>query len=610
MILKYNIFLELATVPLNFILCVFFRLKYKEDTRVNREFKILAYLVFLGTVIDIVDAVLISIGAGVPIAIKYLVNTLNYVLATTGSYQFIRYVIAYVGDEYNTTTGAFINKVLLGIYAVIIIQNIFTGTVFYYLDNGQPKAGALFMMIVYAYPLYYILYGGVFILSHPESYAKKMKYALVGTFFFMIGLYALQMFVYRSLLVTYFAASLAILVMFLTLETPDYAKLQKTLEELSISKRELEASNIRATEGSRAKTRFLAQMSNDIRTPVNAIMGYSNLILADTNEEATREYTRRVKISAKRLLTFFENVLNYVSEETDENGPRRLPSMAELIERGDELEYLEDESSERSIGLSGAPEIRILVVDDTPLNLDLMVRMISPMGFTVDTATDGEKAILQVRKFRYDLIFMDHLMPVMDGVEALKILRNERLCDNTPVIMLTANAIAGEEEKYLNEGFAAYLTKPFTEDKVREVLKKYLPKKDAKARDDMDISAWENLQEKLPMLRVANAREYLLHDTGLYKKILISYSEEDVSSDLSAAVRGGDYEEAIAIIMSEIHKARLIGAENLVKMAEKLELLCRKKEFELLRERIGTFIAEKNTLSDSIIMQLQVEKGE
>ena len=608
MILKYNIFLELAVVPLNFILCVFFRIRYTENTRVNREFKLLASLVFWGTVVDVVDAILLSLGPGVPIFLMYLMNTANYLLATFGAYQFIRYVISYVGEQFSRTTGAFINRVLLGIYVIMLLQNFFTGTVFAYVDGRGTAVGPLFMMVVYAYPLYYILYGGVFILSHSESYAKKMKYALAVTFIFMIALYALQMFLYRNLLVTFFAASLAILVMFLTLETPDYVKLRKTLEELSISKRELEASNIRATEGSRAKTRFLAQMSNDIRTPVNAIMGYSNLILADTNEETTKEYSRRVKISAKRLLTFFENVLNYVSEESDENGPRRLPSMADLIERMDESEFLDESDEDGDRKLRGAHDMRILVVDDAPLNLDLMHRMLTSMGFTVDTASDGQKAILQVRKFRYDLIFMDHLMPVMDGIEALKTLRSERLCDNTPIIMLTANAIAGEEEKYLKEGFAAYLTKPFTEDSVREVLKKHLPKKGEKFDSDLDLSAWENLQEKFPMLRVAHAREYLLHDIGLYKKILRAYSEEDIGSRLSNAVRNANYNEAMSLIMSEKDMASLIGADNLLKIAEKLEALCRRKEFDLLRERIGAFIEEKDALSDAVYERLQVEK--
>ncbi len=610
MILKYNIFLELAVIPLDFILCAFFQLRYGDDTKVNKEFKLLAYLVFWGTIADVVDAVMLSydmLFSPVPL---YIIHTINYCLATGGSFQFVRYVISYVGDEYSRTDGSFINRVLLFIYGILIVQNFFTGTVFSYSDSGEMLVGPLFTMVVYAFPLYYILSGGVFILSHSESYARKMKYALAATFVFMVSLYALQMFLYRSLLVTFFAASIAILVIFLTLETPDYIKLKKTLEELSISKRELEASSIRATEASHAKTRFLAQMSNDIRTPVNAIMGYSNLILADTEEEETKEYTRRVKISAKRLLTFFESVLNYVSEESDEKASRRLPSMAELIENTDESEFMDDEGNSVRKGLTGASDMRILAVDDTPANLDILVRMLTPMGFTVDTASNGQEAVIQVRKFRYDLIFMDHLMPIMDGVKALRQLRDEKLCDNTPIIILTANAIEGEEEKYLNEGFAAYLTKPFTEDMVTDILKRFLPLKDSNVSGSMDVIAWENLQERIPMVRVADAREYTLHDIRLYKKILLEYSKEESVSRISQAIRNTDYTSCMALIRSERDMAELIGADKLVKMTERLEAICRKKEFDLLRERIGAFAEERNDIAHALYEELQVENNE
>ena len=106
------------------------------------------------------------------------------------------------------------------------------------------------------------------------------------------------------------------------------------------------------------------------------------------------------------------------------------------------------------------------------------------------------------------------------------------------------------------------------------------------------------------MVRVADSREYLLHDIKLYKKLLEIYAKEDVSSELSAAIRHGDYEQSLARIRSERDKAKLIGAESLVKMTDKLESLCRKKEFELLRERIGAFVSERNALSDAISERL------
>ena len=598
--LVFNIYLELAVIPLDIILCIYFWHKYRDNTRVNREFRVLSVLVTYATVVDVADAFVITYSDIIPNIIKFTHNNLCYILATIASYQFVRYVTAYVGQEFRNSAAAIINKTIFAIYVAILVQNIFTGTVFAYIGSGKAIIGPLYTMIVYVYPLYYILFGGVFILSHSRTYTKSMKLSLLIAFIFMVFMYAIQMFIDRHLLVTFFAASIGIFIMFLTLETPDYAKLTKTMEELSISRRELEATGRRATEMSRAKSRFLAQMSNEIRTPVNAIMGYSNLILADTKEESTREYSQRVKISAKRLLVFFENVLNYVSDESDENGSRRLPSLADLIEQTDEEMYLGDSDGARPKALGGASEVRILVVDDAELNIDLMVRMLRPIGFTVDTASNGKQAILQVRKFHYDLIFMDHLMPIMDGTTALKQLREEKLCEDTPVIMLTANAIAGEAEKYLSQGFAAYVTKPFTEDSILEILRKFLPITDSQWKGEVGLSAWEDLQEKLPTVRVADAREYFLHDIEFYKELLRAFADNGIGTELSAAIRKGDYSLCLAMIRSQHDCAKFIGAETLVKITEKLEVLLKKGEYELLRERAGAFIAEKNILGEQI----------
>ncbi len=597
----YNVYLEMASLPFDIILCVFFCYKYRAKSSVNKEFLALAILVTLGTLVDVADALYVNYIPNIPIPIRYMHNNLNYALATIASYQFVIYVMTYADERWKNSTGALINKTIFVIYVILLIQNVFTANIFTYGPQGNVLQGPLYSMVVYIYPFYYILFGGVFILRHSEKYAKELKFALFMTFMFMVVMYILQMFVDRYLLVTFFGASIGIFVIFLTLETPDYAKLMRTMEELRVSRRELEASGIRAAEISRAKSNFLAQMSNEIRTPVNAIMGYSNLILADTGEETTREYSQRVKISAKRLLTFFENVLNFISEENDENSSRRLPSMAELIDHTEEVTDggLTSEGVMHK-AVSGASEIRILVVDDAELNIDLMVRMLRPIGFTVDTASNGKQAILQIRKFRYNLIFMDHLMPVMDGIAALKQLREEKLCEDTPIIMLTANAISGEGEKYLKMGFADYVTKPVSESSIQDILRRFLPISDDQWMGEAGISAWEELQEKLTTVRVADAREYVLHDIDLYKKLLHAFADNAIGTELTSAVRKGDYALCKAIIRSQHDCAVLLGAENLVRMTERLELLLKKGEYELLRERAGAFIAERNILAEQI----------
>ena len=95
----------------------------------------------------------------------------------------------------------------------------------------------------------------------------------------------------------------------------------------------------------------------------------------------------------------------------------------------------------------------------------------------VDTAESGMDALKQMEKNKYDLIFLDHMMPQMDGVETYQHMKEmEHPNQNIPVIMLTANAIAGVREEYLSEGFTDYLSKPVNREALFAMIYKYLPK--------------------------------------------------------------------------------------------------------------------------------------
>jgi len=81
-----------------------------------------------------------------------------------------------------------------------------------------------------------------------------------------------------------------------------------------------------------------------------------------------------------------------------------------------------------------------------------------------------------LRKQKFDLVFLDHMMPGMDGVETLQAIKEEKLCEDTPVIMLTANAIVGERDKYLAMGFDDFLSKPILPYKLDRMVVQHLPK--------------------------------------------------------------------------------------------------------------------------------------
>ncbi len=125
-----------------------------------------------------------------------------------------------------------------------------------------------------------------------------------------------------------------------------------------------------------------------------------------------------------------------------------------------------------------APSAHVLVVDDVQTNHKVFKQLLKSTKMQIDSAISGFECLELTAQTKYDVIFMDHMMPEMDGIETLAALK--QLADNlnakdTPVVMLTANAISGEKEKYLAAGFNDYLTKPIRVDKLENMLKKYLP---------------------------------------------------------------------------------------------------------------------------------------
>jgi CheY-like chemotaxis protein len=124
-----------------------------------------------------------------------------------------------------------------------------------------------------------------------------------------------------------------------------------------------------------------------------------------------------------------------------------------------------------------APEADVLIVDDFPSNLLVAERLLVPWRMRLFTCRNGREAVELVRERPFDLVFMDHMMPEMDGMEATRAIRamDEERCRTMPIVALTANAVAGMREKFLRNGFDDFLSKPIDLSKLNELLKKWIP---------------------------------------------------------------------------------------------------------------------------------------
>jgi CheY-like chemotaxis protein len=131
-----------------------------------------------------------------------------------------------------------------------------------------------------------------------------------------------------------------------------------------------------------------------------------------------------------------------------------------------------------------APEARALIVDDIDINLDVVQGLLSPYEMTIDRASGGREAVRMAQENQYDLVFMDHMMPDMDGIEATAAIRawEEKslpqmflLKTRLPIVALTANAISGMKEMFFEKGFSDYLSKPIEIAKLDEVMARWIP---------------------------------------------------------------------------------------------------------------------------------------
>ncbi len=178
-----------------------------------------------------------------------------------------------------------------------------------------------------------------------------------------------------------------------------------------------------------------------------------------------------------------------------------------------------------------APSAHILVVDDTKMNLMVVTSLLKRTEIKIDTGLSGKDAIALAEKNRYDVILLDQRMPVMDGTQTLKAIRelDNQMNINTPMICFTADAIRGAKERLISEGFTDYISKPVKGIELENMIRKYLPPEliespNSASEEAADVLP-ESLVEKLDNagFDTKNALEFVMGDETLYRDVLNEY---------------------------------------------------------------------------------------
>lgn len=257
-----------------------------------------------------------------------------------------------------------------------------------------------------------------------------------------------------------------------------------------------------------------------------------------------------------------------------------------------------------------APEAHILLVDDNELNLVVAKELLKPLRMQIDTAENGLQAVKMVRGSQYDLVLMDHMMPVMDGIEAAKAIRAlpEDKYQKLPIIALTANAMVDARKEFLNAGMNGFVAKPIDFARICNQLKLWLPKdlvrdvpkEEAKKLLADDLSDRE-IQPEDPQMGFS-FEEGVNHcgsKAALMKTIRIFYRTIDSKANkIEQCLKEGLIGDYVIEVHALKSSALLIGAVPLSEAAKELEGYGKQGKTELLEEKTPDLLAMYRDFKD------------
>ena len=222
-----------------------------------------------------------------------------------------------------------------------------------------------------------------------------------------------------------------------------------------------------------------------------------------------------------------------------------------------------------------APEAKVLLVDDNEINLTVVEGLLEPLQMQIDTATRGKQALQMMKEKKYDLIFMDHMMPEMDGVDVTRVIRRDYPEYNmVPIIALTANAMEESKSMFLMEGMNDFISKPVELRLLVACIKRWLPK-ELQKHITPEKKKEEKNNNELPVIEGLNTAEAvrLLGSIKLFWKVLENYYRD--IDKRSKIIRGYYEEKNWDLYTIEVHAlkstSRQIGAMGLADMAAALE---------------------------------------
>ena len=261
-----------------------------------------------------------------------------------------------------------------------------------------------------------------------------------------------------------------------------------------------------------------------------------------------------------------------------------------------------------------APGMSVLIVDDTPMNLQVIEGLLRRTQMKVDTAASGAECIEKVADNDYNMIFLDYRMPYMNGIETLHRIREDygEKTRHVPIISLTASAVSGDRERMLEAGFTDYLTKPINVAEMEAMMIKYLPadavnlqeragkEEEAEHRNE-EVDKLPEALKNLGILDIQAGLDYC-GDAEDYLYALETYekSVDEKADIISANLESGDFESFTLNVHSLKSTSLAIGARELFQRAKDLEAAGKEEDAEVCRRDLPELISLYKELGESL----------
>lgn len=280
-----------------------------------------------------------------------------------------------------------------------------------------------------------------------------------------------------------------------------------------------------------------------------------------------------------------------------------------------------------------APDAKVLIVDDNKVNLKVTAQLLSQYGIKCATADSGKKAIQMVRSAYYDLVFMDHMMPELDGVDTTKMIRSQgdAYSKGLPIIALTANAVSGAKEMFLESGLNDFISKPIQLPQLEKVLAKWLPAKlvsyiEAKK----PVSNYDESLDLLGIIEVPTeseaaeqADEFLIPNVDVkaglalcggsaeayiaVMKTFVETAEESILR-IENFAQNRNYKDYTTEVHGLKSSSLSIGAKELSEMARQLEMAGRREDYRQIMYETPTLIARYTDVVEHIRPFVETDK--